>query len=234
MRFQRLLNEMAVELSVQEALQFAVDNCKPFLHQIVKKGGTVQHFMFSGRTHNAKTFTRAVQKERHPMDTPPTVHKMLDAKFQRKWGVKARSQSIFCTGSPTHAEMYGHPFMIFPMGRFTYLYHPKVKDLFNHIRFNVMFDLDMSSIEDLDKFDERMISFIAEYKNRDLVAGIKSGNEIMVQCKEYFAVSHTYYWEYFQRFFRKFGIVDATEDRLIEAFEDPANVMRNSGLSLFK
>lgn len=216
MRLQRHLNEMATELSIKEVLDFAYKNCQPFLKQTVKKGKYAS-LMYSGRSHNAKTFTRKVQQERQPLDTPPTVHKVLDLKFQKAFGVKARSQSIFCTGRSSLAALYGHPFLIFPMGKFKYLYHPEIKDLYNHIRFTIMFDLDVSSIEDFEVFEDRIDQLVKEYKNKDLVKGVESGNEIMVQCREYFAVSEIYAHS-LNNWYRKNGNIEPTDENIQKVF----------------
>jgi hypothetical protein len=189
----------------------------PYLKQVVKKG-QYPRFMMSGRTHNAQTFTRHVQTERQPLDTPETVHKVMDEIFYKKFKVKARSQSIFCTGSEGIASAYGNPFLIFPIGKFTFLWSPQTKDMYDRIRrmgdeVNVRLDRGARpSEEDLEKAINFMEQVANGYIKRDLQKAIASGHEIMVQCREYFAVDMGSYEEYFTLFFKNHGIKRATPE----------------------
>lgn len=218
MRLLRFINEMSTNISVQEALEIAVKKCSPYLKQVVKKGGRFD-FMYSGRTHNAYSFMRVVQQERHPLDTPKLIHMQLDRLFKKRWGVKYRSQSIFCTGNLNHASLYGTPFMVFPVGNFKFLWNPKFKDLFNYIRYDIAPSIDTNSIEGAEEFEKGLEGVIDTYQNSGLPRAIKSGYEIMVHCKEYMALDQWTYEQSFLQFFGKYGIVEPTTERLQALWE---------------
>ena len=204
---------MATTISIQEALELAHTNSKPYLKQIVKKGGVTQ-FMYSGRTHNANSFTRVVQKEREPLDTPKIIHMMLDRLFKKKWGYNARSQTIFCTGSQVQAELYGNSFLIFPYGNFKFLWHQKAKDLYNYLKWKIVFDIDTSSVEGADELEKRVTKVVAEYKNSGLQRAIKTGHEIMIHTKEYLALDVYSYETKMMQFYNKYGVAEPTDERL--------------------
>jgi len=49
---------------------------------------------------------------RKPRDSHTYVHKVADDWFERKFGVKARSQTIFCTPDIEQAAEYGKPYEV--------------------------------------------------------------------------------------------------------------------------
>lgn len=71
--------------------------------------------------------------DRRPTDTPQVIHDIMDVWFFNKFGIKARSQSIFTTSKLTFAQRYGNPTAILPVGDATYLYSNNVDDLFSII-----------------------------------------------------------------------------------------------------
>lgn len=94
--------------------------CQPFLTQSKGLplyrgyGGTLKSF--------AGMRTVAVRKDRQPRDTSLYVHGLLDAYFQEKFGVKVRSEGLFCTGDRETAERYGKANYIFPIGEFKFVW----------------------------------------------------------------------------------------------------------------
>lgn len=212
------LNEMATTVSIQEALEYAYNKCKPYLKEVVKKGALVR-WMYSGRTHNANSFERKMQVKRMPLDTPPEIHSMLNRLYKKKFGWEARSKSIFCTGDMSQSFQYGKPFLIFPTGNFKYLWHQKTKDLWNHIKYNIAAKIDTTSIDGADMLEDLLTKFVKEYKNNGLLRAIKSGNEIMVHTKEYGAFDVQIYENSFSKFFGHYGVVEPTTERIKNLWE---------------
>jgi len=65
------------------------------------------------------------------IDMPDNIHKALDIMFNKYYGWKARSNSIFCTGLRSDASEYGERvYLIFPVGKYKYLYNPYIPDLY--------------------------------------------------------------------------------------------------------
>lgn len=106
-------------------------DCQPFLKEMVRD----KHYepMYSGRKSSEEFFTRAVRKNRKPTDTHLLVSKDLDEKFQGMFGYPARSNSIFCTGDLSDSEEYGSAYMIFPIGKYKYLWSDDIGDLYLHL-----------------------------------------------------------------------------------------------------
>lgn len=154
-------------------------DCKPFLKEC--RDNMVLNLMMRGmKGKGDEIFKQSVRQDRKPLSMPGDKHKAFDDWSLEKFGFRARSQSVFVTGSYDDARSYGHPYAIFPIGDFEFIWSPEVGDLFMyHTTSNVDFD-------DLG------------YKDTDLKAALELENEIMVHCKEYYAVpiteDHTRLW----------------------------------------
>jgi hypothetical protein len=112
-----LLKESKSDADRTYVLNFLKSNCKPFIKNLLKADDP--GFLFSGRANSALYFQRNVRKDRIPTDTPLQIHKALDAEFDKIFGIKARSQSLFTTPDYKYAEKYNPKvFAIFPMGSY--------------------------------------------------------------------------------------------------------------------
>jgi len=111
-------------------------NCKPFLKEWAKpqKGSSDVKFLLSGRESSKIFDKRKIRKDRKPVDTHDTINNDLNDEFQRQFGYPARSNSIFCTSLVVVATTYGDPYMIFPIGKYKYLWNKNIHDLYNHIQ----------------------------------------------------------------------------------------------------
>lgn len=127
-KFYKYINEKS-NLDDFDLEEFKND-CYPFL-KLLKKNN--YHFLYSGRKSNESVFKKKVRKNRIPKDTPTELHNLLDEEFKNKFGVKARSQSLF-----THTEMirtvaYGKTFYVFPVGKnYDLIWNENVVDLFSN------------------------------------------------------------------------------------------------------
>lgn len=131
---QKPLNEAKV-LAFVDLIKLLHKDCKPFLNEWAKpqKGHRDILFMFSGRKSSKDFEKKSVRMNRTPVDTHPLVHKALDDAFEKKFGHRARSNSMFCTGSVVTAKSYGDPYMIFPIGKYRYLWSESHKDLYSDL-----------------------------------------------------------------------------------------------------
>jgi hypothetical protein len=64
-----------------------------------------------------------IRTDRKPKDTPLEMHQLLDKQFQKRFGIKARSNSLFCYFRNINSYLrdrsgYGVPYYIFPIGNF--------------------------------------------------------------------------------------------------------------------
>ena len=105
------------------------------------------------------------------------LHKAFDKAAKKKFGWKPRSEGMFCVGNKEVAKYYGLAYSVWPIGTFKFIWSDEVDDFFNEY-------------EDADPTD--MINVIGMYTNKNLEGAIRDGAEIMVKCKEYYAVSNSF------------------------------------------
>jgi hypothetical protein len=129
MRFQQHIKESNGNTPFIEIIDLIYDKCRPFLKDI-SKSGKLDGLLFSGRKSYKDYFIRALRTDRRPSDTKQNVHEYFDKEFNKKFGFKARSNAIFCTGRPSIARSYGNLYCIFPIGKYNFVWSDDIKDLF--------------------------------------------------------------------------------------------------------
>ena len=210
MRLQQFLTEGIKKynnIKTPELISMVYDKCMPFIKELTTpKFSPADDFLYSGRHHSTRVFVTDIRSNRTPVDTTMDTHKEVDDLFKKKFGWKARSNAIFCTGDYNFAGSYGeNVYMIFPIGKYKYLWSPEIGDLY------IVVDLD--SVRTAPNKLELFTNYINTYKNTDLKDAIKSGNEIMVNCKEYIAVHGTFSLA-LSNYFKKYGTMKPTEEAL--------------------
>ena len=172
MRLQQYLNEDIVK----ERIELIEKNCQPFLKQMKSVNFKNGDLLYSGRKSSDEFNKKRVRKDRNPTDTPIKFHNWLDDWFYKKFGIRARSNSVFCTGDTDVIETYGNQYVIFPIGKFKIIWNSQLKDLFNIVHFDY----------GIEHWIEEFLKKSKTYKTGDLQGAIKSKNEIMLHCKEYY------------------------------------------------
>lgn len=115
MRLKDYLNEGFMKL--EQALEYIDDNCQPYISEL-QRAKRVGGLLLSGRREANPFFTDSIRKDRRPKDTPRELHDLLDELFEQEYGLKPRSQSLFCNPKMSEIRTYGSPYFIFPIGRF--------------------------------------------------------------------------------------------------------------------
>ncbi len=204
----RLINYLN-EDKLPEIVNIIKDKCKPFL-----KEWDGNYFLYRGIKKHFDYEVLQVRNDRKPKDMPLPLHNMFDNAFQKRFGWKARSNSVFCTGNQTITEEYGALFIVFPSGKYSYISSTEIEDLYVYFtdvetlddeRFYKYFDnnlsRDYSDFGDLynNKKDDKSFmkavelyinELVKTYKNNGLNKMIMQGNEIMIRCNEYIAVKY--------------------------------------------
>jgi hypothetical protein len=105
----------------------------------------------------------------------------VDDIFLEMTGIRFRSNATFGSGNTQIANDYGATCALFAVGNFKFCWSPRVKDL----------TFDLLDAEYLKELKVRRISAkpyiqnqitISNYQTSDLIAGIDSGNEVMVHA----------------------------------------------------
>lgn len=174
-------------------------HCQPFLQQIKNPKDDI---LFRGMNINADFIKKNVRlSNRIPVDMPDDVHKKLNQYFTMKYGAPFRN-ALFVTGDYDIAIEYGNVYAIFPIGNFKFLWSEHVHDLLNAWNeYDNGFDpetydpTDMHDVKQKEEYKQYLKQFYTEilkagYKTKDLRKAIKSGHEIMLRCKSYYAVNY--------------------------------------------
>lgn len=69
-----------------------------------------------------------VRKNRQPRDTSPWFHEIMNDTLKEYSGVKARSESLFCSYQAIQAGEYGELYAIFPIGATKLIWSPHIID----------------------------------------------------------------------------------------------------------
>lgn len=168
MRLIQYLTEKDFDTS--EIMNLIKKDCKPWQKQ---SNGYLAYRGMNGQPNFLK---KKVRTDRKPKDTPQDVSDAFDVVAKKKFGWKPRSEGMFCTGMPEVAKYYGLVYSVWPIGAFKFIWSPDIED-FNNEYEDADQELDMKDV-------------LRYYTNKNLEEAIRNGNEIMVKCKEYYAVSN--------------------------------------------
>lgn len=188
--------------------EILLENCKPFLNDM----GGFKEFLYRGMNKRVDTgiVELSTSKDRMPVDTKRKAHEKLDIFFKNRYGWKARSENVvFAFGSPTPARHYGIPYLIFPIGKYEYLWSKQVFDLTNtfaayaadwiirNMGAEYLNDTHVQNLPNMkeydtliDEFSDELLSTYIKGKSGDrgIYDAAKSGNEVMIHCDKYYLV----------------------------------------------
>jgi len=226
MRLKQHINEETMLDRLVDALFSVINNCQPFLKEL----GTVNppQFLYSGRKSNDSWFEKDIRSDRKPTDLFSEIHKSFDDVFNERFGWRARSNGLFCTGYMGDAKEYGTVYTIFPKGPFKIIWSDNIGDLYiklqdtmgNVKRFNGIKDKFKQELEyesDLNhlnwqpkdiekmvqqKYDEFIDNTVDRYRGNNIMKAITSNVEIMLNCKSYYAIKWDLYHTELRSFFK--------------------------------
>ena len=75
-----------------------------------------------------EAFYGKVRQDRAPKDSPKWFHDVLDDYLKEAFGIRFRTESLFCMSSKQGTSIYGTPVAIFPIGDFDYIWSPIIQD----------------------------------------------------------------------------------------------------------
>lgn len=127
---------------------------------------------------------RQVRKDRNPRETSKKDQAIQDEWFKDKFGVKARSESLFCLSEYKKYLAYGYGkgnvCSIFPIGEFKIIWSPKIKDLFG----------ELSEYSNITANEIRSKLESANYIDTDIDSALESNCELMLICDEYYSLPY--------------------------------------------
>jgi len=130
MRLQQYINEE--QSRYDDVVNALKKDCAPFLKELKQTGR--KEFLLRGHMYASGTITKKkTRNDREPKDMDETTSQYLDNLFKKKFGWYARSSGIFATSKMDDAEEYGKAFLFFPIGKYKYIWSPKIGDLYTKI-----------------------------------------------------------------------------------------------------
>ena len=180
---------------MEELAQIISTQCKPFLSLIDYDPG--QYIIWRGmggnltQTRPVSASIQSVRKDRIPSMTNKIVHKYADEYFHRQFNIRGRSQTMFATGAFDQAKTYGNVYATLPIGEVKFIWSPYVADMagvFVGRPTNTILELEETNPQEAYEYVAEMLEGHS-YKDQNLKAAIKSGNEIMVACDQYISIS---------------------------------------------
>jgi len=170
--------------------------------KIFKKSG-IPFYRGVTYTFNVDYVKRSVRTNRKPRDMDVESQQVFDDIFQKRFGWKPRSQGLFCVADPKIARDYGNVGVVIPCGDFKYLWNPDVEDLFKGLSHKKTFWSPLKDTVSVIKMifgkpydtKEMIRQYTKGYKDNDIFLYFKKypENEIMIQCKDYYVVSESYW-----------------------------------------
>lgn len=206
----RALFEQASPISKAVAQQI-IDDCKPFFHEVIDidenrlyRGLRLESFKRRAEEVAEGVYRAKVRKDRVPLNSPDYIHKYMDEWMEKELGSKFRSGSIFCASERRTVLNFGNPFVILPIGNFTYAWSPFIEDVYSDVE-EISYAAEKAgdnSQETLDKIGEVLEN--AKYETTDLMRAMRDypAHEIMVCCDEYYAFEPSVFTDYFYNYYK--------------------------------
>lgn len=157
------------------------------------------------------------------MNTLQPIHEITNEWFEYKFGIKARTDTLFVTNNKVQAKQYGFVHYVFPIGGFSTIHSDKYDDLFlelNNRNFRkrlqskgVAFEDSTNLLKDMvwkqPEVTKEIIYEILEdgnYIKGKSSSALQSGNEVMLKTKQFIIVP------YDERFIEFMNTVVYTDD----------------------
>ena len=210
MRIWELTESFDNQVNSEIIAQHISMNCQPFLSEI--KVDTPP--LYRGQSNGVNTvvnglYFSSTKPNRNPKDTPIGDHKLIDQWFFDQFGIRFRSDHIMFATGHIMVGHYGKAHNVIPIGDFQFCWSPVINDVLNDIK-PAMYEIHNEIGEkyrDKEKYPQSLIELRdivknemiltrlerGKYQTTNLPDAIKSGNEVMIHCKEYFLLDVTDY-----------------------------------------
>lgn len=123
-----------------------------------------------------------VRFDREPRHSSLAFHQSADDWFQKRFGIRYRSQALFVTSRQLSASAYAHRHMhvvrVVPLSAYRFCWSPNISDLF------------LASKPYVTSSEEEIWGFLnsISYLESDLSAAYECGHEVMLHCERYVAL----------------------------------------------
>lgn len=175
MRYRQYLNETINDkVTLQIGVEVVYKHCMPFIKDLISGGFDYlqknDDLLYSGRNKNKNVFVQHTRTNRKPVDMDYDLYLIYDKLFYKKFGIKGRSNAIFCSGDISVVSSYGAPYIIFPAGKYKFLWSDQIKDLYMDKYSSITIDLIINEYQQYRRHKLRLltnksdiIKFVKEY-----------------------------------------------------------------------
>lgn len=200
------------QMTLEEAAKIFHEECEPFRkytkHDFSRD--IVYHGLYRGMEMDDLAKVSRVRKDRKPLNTPIEFHEIMDDWFNKKFGIRFRSNAMFAVQNERLASQYGTLYNVFPIGKFDICSSNKIVDLYekllydctnyvavfklNHINTensSFIYDFAKKYSEDYEPYLIRILQ-LANYKLNTPLDDITDTSEVMINCDKYLAVRANY------------------------------------------
>lgn len=169
-----------IELA-EKIVQIGKD-CRPFLNQVWNPMSLLR-----GIEHEGVFVKKRVRLDaRDPLGMQLKTQVMVNNYFEDNFGAPFRN-SMLTTGNTGLASGFGDVYIVFPIGKFSYLWSESVEDL-NETIWEVQKSIRQRLQSDIQSYDINTMLDQAHYRTNDLDNAIDSGNEIMIRASGYYGI----------------------------------------------
>lgn len=184
MRLKNFINENVL----LEDLAFKIKrDCKQFIKELERYNWDYKKFLFRGLESTETWVYKKVRKNRRPTDTHIDFHNKFDEAFKAKFGIKLRSESVFCTTGAFPGEDFGYTHLIFPTGKYRLFQSEEITDLMLYLENDMNIGNIRTSSSRIHEIDfEDIVKY--KYKEYKRIGQLKAYNEIMMVCDSYYAL----------------------------------------------
>ena len=122
---------------MQKGIELVYTHCMPFIKDLVKGRYNYltknQDLLHSGRKGSDPIIKKNIRTNRKPSDMDMDLYNYYDKTFYKKFGIKGRSGSLFCSGDSHMAGGYGDTnYIVFPVGKYEILWSDEIRDLYKN------------------------------------------------------------------------------------------------------
>lgn len=221
MKIQELFEEEKSFITKKQ-IRAMYEDCLPYFEEInfnfdfkLYRGVKRNALIASTQEIAQDVYTMILRKNRLPTDTPLNVHEITDDWMLKKFGERFRSNALFCTPEKLQSMNYGEPFIVLPIGSFSYLWSNKVKDLFHTFnKERIEKDGKEKSVNELGHFisdvgediskeiQNEIIKVLInqEYQTENLISN--ENNEVMLACEKFYIIHPSVYSQFISEEFK--------------------------------
>ncbi len=185
--------------------QKTLDEFKKNTSQWFKEMGDVK--LWRGTKHRIKDIKKLTSRvDRRPLDTPKEVHDWFDDAFKKEFGWKPRSSGVFTCPSKFHVEVFGKPYLIYPINGYKYIWSKHISDLTNYLENIRILVQPTERNHQLGEnwYDKKILKEYTEatmslYTDKNLKNSRGTSVEVTLYCPNgYYLMDKQYYSEYIE------------------------------------